>query len=153
MVFSYVDKDWDVNPKKRATHGVAQAALARICGNSGFEKGYTLHSPRNWFSTCAGQLLYTREHREKLGRWAPGSVMPDHYDKAVCATELRLRSEITQRINNGWRPSKEYEIPDIALSAVKTEMDLGGKSSSDAESTSVLSSDLDADEDITKHDG
>ena len=96
-IFPHVDNEREVNPKRRATHGVAQAAFARICEKFGFEKGLTLRSPRNWFATCAGKLLYPREHREKLGRWAPCSIMPDHYDRAVCTTELRVRAEIIQK--------------------------------------------------------
>ena len=115
-LFPYVNSEWKVDLKRRATYGVAQAAFQRLTNLFGFEGRFTLHSPRNWFTTCAGQLLYSREHREKLGRWAPGSVMPDHYDRAVCATELRLRAEIIAKFNQGWRPSKEYEIPEIANS-------------------------------------
>ena len=110
-LFPHVSSSWEVSLKRQATHGVAQAALSRIEERFGFPKGCKLHSPRNWFATCAGQLLYPREQRERLGRWAPGSVMPDHYDKAVCATELRLRSEIIGKITGGWRPSAAFEVP------------------------------------------
>ena len=37
--------------------------------------------------------------------------MPDHYDRAVCAAELRVRAEILEKISDGWRPTKEYEVP------------------------------------------
>ena len=81
----------------------------------GFPKSVQLHSARNFFATCAGQLLYGREFREKLGRWTAGSLMPDRYDRAECATELRLRSEIIEKLNSGWRPTKAYEVPPTTL--------------------------------------
>ena len=156
-LFPYVNSEWKVDIKRRATYGVAQAAFRRLTALFGFEGKFTLRSPRNWFTTCAGQLLYSREHREKLGRWAPGSVMPDHYDRAVCATELRLRNEIIAKLNLGWRPSKEYETPTaLELQENLTQMgDIEGggpqrkakktdklediSSSSEEESTSVTS--------------
>lgn len=57
------------------------------------------------------ELLYGREIRETLGLWVAGSRMPDRYDRAGRATELRLRAETTQKINSGWMPTKAYEVP------------------------------------------
>ena len=37
--------------------------------------------------------------------------MPDHYDRAECATELRLRSGILDKIRGGWRHTKAFEVP------------------------------------------
>ena len=66
--------------------------------------------------------------------------MPDKYDRAVCATELRIRSEIITKVNNGWRPCREYELPDMALSAVKAEIDAGHAFSPETGSDSDTSS-------------
>ena len=68
----FVSTDWEVGPKRKATYGVAQDAFRRLGGQFSFPKGITLHSPRNWCAACAGELLHTRDHRGKLGRWAPG---------------------------------------------------------------------------------
>ena len=52
----------------------------------------------------AKQLLYPREAREQLGHWDPGGLMPDRYDRAICAAELRTRDAIPARIRNGRVP-------------------------------------------------
>ena len=46
-----------------------------------------------------------------LGHWAPGSDMPDHYDRAYCAAELRLRDSVLARVADGWAPARAFEIP------------------------------------------
>ena len=47
-----------------------------------------------------------------MGHWAPGSVMMEHYDRAQCATELRLRGDILERVRNqGWAPAGSFEVP------------------------------------------
>ena len=110
-LFPVFTKDWEILKSKIATAGTTQALLKRIEVLLGFSLGLKIHSPRSWASTCANQLLYSREDREKLGRWAPGSLMPDLYDRAVCATELRLRDEILNKIREGWSPSLPFETP------------------------------------------
>ena len=110
-LFPHVNQEWELNYKKRGTFGVVKTAISRIEKMLGFEKNAQLRSARNFFTTCAGQLLYGREFREKLGRWTPGSIMPDRYDRAECATELRLRSEIIAKIQGGWKPTKAFEVP------------------------------------------
>ena len=110
-LFPHVTPNWEVDFKRKATFGVVRAAIAKIEVICGFGKSAHLHSARNFFATCASQLLYSRENREKLGRWTAGSAMPDRYDRAECATELRLRSEILARIQNGWKPTKAFEVP------------------------------------------
>ena len=37
--------------------------------------------------------------------------MPDRYDRALCATELRLRDDIISRISEGWRPQRTFDVP------------------------------------------
>ena len=97
-----VGKNWMLG-KKEATRGSVQSTITKIEKGFGFKFGIRIHSPRAWRATLSKQLLYSREGREKLGRWAPGSLMPDLYDRATCATELRLRGEITQRLRRGGR--------------------------------------------------
>ena len=87
-------------------------------------------------------ITFSREDREKLGRWAPGSLMPDRYDRATCTTELRLRNEILERIRSGWEPTNSFETPGTQ-STTKDEAE-----SSSASSTSETSSLL-SEEDIT----
>ena len=111
-LFPWVGKDWVIVGSKTSTAGTVQAALSRVEILLGFSMKLKIHSPRAWFATCAHQLLYPREDREKLGRWDPGSLMPDLYDRSACATELRLRGEILERIRKGvWKPTNAFETP------------------------------------------
>ena len=68
----------------------------------------------SWFATLARQLIYSRGDREKLWHWPPGSLTPEHYDRVTCATELRLRDEILQRVRNGLWPAGPFGIPPTA---------------------------------------
>ena len=61
---------------------------------------------------CANQLEFPREERGELGHWAPGSLVPDKYDKDVCATELKLRSKILSHVREGWRPQAAFQVED-----------------------------------------
>ena len=97
--------------KKKVTNGTSQHALGRIQTHIGSELKLKLHSPRNFFTTCASQLLFPLEQREKLGHCAKGSAMPGRYDRAFCTTELRLRDDIISRISGGWRPQIAFEVP------------------------------------------
>ena len=36
--------------------------------------------------------------------------MPDRYDKAVCATELKLRDKIFSQIRSGWQPQRAFQV-------------------------------------------
>ena len=76
----------------------------------GFPKSANLHSFRNLAPTCANKLRSPREERERLGHRAPWGAMPDRYDKAVCAAELRLRNEILGQIRPVWRPKASFEV-------------------------------------------
>ena len=107
-----VDPQWGLVSRRVATNGTAQAALAKLERHLGFSLGLRIHSPRTFFATCDGQLRFSREERENLGRWAAGSVMPDRYDREVCVTELLLRNDIPRRINeHGRMPQQAFCVP------------------------------------------
>ena len=109
-LYQRVNKKWEVNPTN-ATSGTVQATLTRIEKEFGMENHLKIHSPRTWYATLARQLAYRREDREKLWHWAPGSLMPDVYDRAACVSELRLRDEILEKIRNGYKPVSPFEVP------------------------------------------
>ena len=137
-------KDWSVDLKRGGTHGTAQAALSRLEHEFGFKLTLTLHSFRNFFATCAHQLLRPREDREKLGHWAPGSVMPDRYDRATCATELRLRNEILTKVATGWRPTESFEVPNTGNEPTgDTQVDSGTDTTSVTSTASFLKQEID----------
>ena len=117
--------------RRVVTNGIAQHALARIEAHLKYDLKLKLHSPRNFFATCASRLRFPLEERGKLGRRAKGSVMPDRYGRALCATELRLRGDVINRINRGWRPTGAFEVP--------PSQEKGPSDTSSCDSTSVTS--------------
>ena len=139
-LFPYWGKNWEIIPGKIGTAGTTQAAIQRLEKFFGVSLGLKIHSPRTWAATCANQLLYSREDREKLGRWAPGSLMPDVYDRAVCVTELRLRDQILEKIRNGWSPSQSFETPGKNKTEVE---DAETSSASSTSETSSVTSEVD----------
>ena len=111
FLFPYFSKGWDINFPRAATNGGAQACFNQLEKVFGLKTGRTLRPPRTWFATCANRLASKREVREKLGRWSAGSLMPGRYDRATCATELRLRSDIVNKVADGRRPQGAFGIP------------------------------------------
>ena len=94
----------------------------KLCDYLGYENTkYTLHSARAWLPTCASQLGWSEGDRRRLGHWAPGSVMMETYDRAVCTSELRLRGSIFHKITDeNWEPEKEFEAPAVKDSPAPT---------------------------------
>ena len=58
--------------------------------------------------------------------------MPGLYDRAICASELRLRCEILTETRGAWAPVGPFEIPN------KTTGGALDAESSSAESTSIM---------------
>ena len=63
--------------------------------------------------------------------------MPDLYDRATCATELRLMGEITPKIREGRKPAGPFGVPNSQLSTQP------GAESSEIESATGLTADSD----------
>ena len=104
----------------------------------GFIRKITLRSARNWFATYAKQLAFRKEERTTLGRWKPGSNVPDRYDRSVCATELSLRDKIATRIEKGWRPALPYEIPTRGKEVTREMADSSAESTSGSSAISEI---------------
>ena len=103
-LFPFIDDCWGVRTERNAIYNVALRTFRRICVILGFEQPkWTLRSARAWCPTCANQLGWSEEDRRKLGRWAPGFSTMDHYDRAVCTTELRIRNIILWEIRDDAR--------------------------------------------------
>ena len=90
---------------------MTQATIVRLEKKLGSEPRLKLHSPRNWYSAMANQLMMEPDKREHLGRWAKGSKIPDLYERTVCVTELAIRNQILEKIDQGWTPCASFEIP------------------------------------------
>ena len=95
---------------RSASYGLIQANVREFEREMVFTSKFTPHSSRGWSPTCANQLDFPREGLERLGHWAPGSIMPDRYYKAVCATELKLRCKIFAEIRTGRRPHPAFQV-------------------------------------------
>ena len=105
-LFPHLRPGGTVDYRRCATFGFAQSQLARLEAKIGFAKACKSHTFRGWGPTCDSQLRYSREGRGELGHWAPGGVMPDRYDKATCAPELKMRDGIFGEVRSGWRLKK-----------------------------------------------
>ena len=111
-LFYHVDKNRNLHPTKRAPSALVIKSMRTIAAEIGFSDiKLTTHSARNFFPTCSAQLGWSEENRRTVGHWAEGSVMPNVYDRAFCVTELRLRNNILQKIQNGWVPTQSFEVP------------------------------------------
>ena len=71
----------------------------------------TLHSCRRLLPTLGGQLLMTIEARRTLGHWGPNSPEPLRYDTSQCVSELAYKSQIAEKVGQGWRPGPDFEPP------------------------------------------
>eukprot|EP00959_Pyramimonas_sp_CCMP1952_P350430 7341675-Pyramimonas_sp.AAC.1 len=83
----------------------------RVVGVAGDVTEWSLHSPRFFLPSLAGQLRFPMEERRTLGRWGPASGMPVRYDRARCVTELLLKYEIVERLRAGFKPAGAFELP------------------------------------------
>ena len=86
--------------------------MRSISDELGFsEVNLNSHSAWGVFSTCSDRLGWGAEDRREVGHMAPESKMHDLYDRAFCVTELRLRSDIIQKIQSGWVPTFTFDVP------------------------------------------
>ena len=66
---------------------------------------FTLHSPRNWYTSVASQLGWDVRAQTTLGRWGPNSSMPNHYNRQHGTLELSVRNDVIERVLEGWNPA------------------------------------------------
>ena len=104
-------EDWAMGSPRPIKYSAALARLRRRAKLCGIGAKFTLHSPRAVLPTWDAQLVWHEEDRTALGRCVPNSEMPNWYDRAVCNAELRLRNEIVQKIQQGWKPPCAFELP------------------------------------------
>ena len=70
-------------------------------------KTWSLHSPRFFLPSVAGQMRFSLEDRRTLGRWGPSSHMPVRYDRARCVAELCLKAEVMSSLKQGFVPGSD----------------------------------------------
>ena len=112
LVSPLCNEKWTLDPNKKALYPSALEMVRLISDELGFNKGeLSLHSARNFLPTCASQLGWGLDDRRKVGHWAPGSEMPDKYDRAFCVTELRLRDNIFPKLMVAGPPQYRMRYP------------------------------------------
>ena len=75
--------------------------------------------------------------RERIGGWAPGSNMPDLYDRRFGTGELIVRSQIMQFFQGGGQLGRAFELPKKPKAKTKTRY---SRRSSSSDSSSYTSS-------------
>ena len=100
-------------PIQQGTYGNCLNVMQWIHQRLKLAQGYTLHSPRFYLPSLAGQAGLPLELRRSLGHWGPNSLMPIRYDQARCATELAAKKVLWQTLAGGFTPSGDFEVPDI----------------------------------------
>ena len=68
---------------------------------------FTLHSPRNWYTSAAAQLGWDIKAQTTLGRWGQNSAMPNRYNRQKGTVELSVRNDVVGRVHDGWQPVSE----------------------------------------------
>ena len=72
---------------------------------------YSCHSWRHVYPTAGKQLLMSNEQVNAMGHWDTHSRMPLVYDSKACVTELVLKSQVMEALQDGWRISDAGTIP------------------------------------------
>ena len=124
-LFFHSDAKWNVDTARFASYYAALRLLRPLSTSQGLDSKWALHSARNWLPTCAIRLGWSEEDRRTLGRWASNSEMMGRYDRALCATELRLRNGILSKITGeNWFATASLEVPNDSQSTPPSKPDV-----------------------------
>ena len=109
--------DWIHKPARysdfqRSLHTLLMA----YCGLSSDEAvEHNPHGFRHLLIIAAQQLRAVgklqRSDIHILGKWAPGSKMPERYDTEAGVSELKARVTISRAVRKGWRPVANGNLP------------------------------------------
>ena len=105
----------DIEQAGPISYSSARRKLLALCIAAGAATAdaeqYTLHTPKNFLPSCATELPFSAEDRNRLGHWQSGSTMCERYDRSTCTQELLIRSTILENISDGWMPVGPFSIP------------------------------------------
>ena len=108
----WLDRPAEYGDLRRSVHFLLCACLAF---SPELAVLYNPHSFRHFLIESGQQLRALKacgtSHIEKLGRWKPGSTMPDVYDNASGVSELMSRHIVISTLASGWRPVAEGMLP------------------------------------------
>ena len=106
---------WQIEQDEPISYSSARRKLLLLCAAGGASAAdseqYTLHTPKNLLPSCATELSFSVEDRNRLGHWQTGSAMCERYDRSTCTQELLLRSTIVKNIIDGWKPVGPFSVP------------------------------------------
>ena len=106
---------WDIEQAEPISYCSARRKLLLLCVSAGAATAdaeqYTLHTPKNFLPSCATELSFSVDGRNRLCHWQTGSAMCERYDRSTCTQELLLRSTILQNISEGWKPVGPFSVP------------------------------------------
>ena len=103
--------EWPIRPSSYAAALNTFRSILRVQRSVGDAMVWSLHSPRSFLPSLAGQMRFSLEERRTLGRWGPASGMPVRYDRARCVTELLIKHDIMSQLKNGFQPAGSFELP------------------------------------------
>ena len=112
---------WLDRPAEYADFRRAVHFLLGFCLNLPLEEAvlYNPHSFRHFLIESSQQLramkFCTTDDVERLGRWKPGSGMPDVYDNQSGVSDLISRHRVISALVSGWRPVTEGQIPEVPV--------------------------------------
>ena len=89
----------------------------------GLEQFYTGHSPRNFMTSVAAVLGFTRDQRAYLGRWAMGMVASEEYVRTARQVVTLIQKTVNESIVSG-NPAVYRE--DEVIEALCTAASAGG---------------------------
>ena len=98
-------------PVRKGSYHSCINMQAWIHRKMGHRTHFTLHSPRFYMPSLAGQMQLPIDERNLLGHWGPGSTMALRYDQARCAGELVAKRKIMQALQGGFEPAGPFELP------------------------------------------
>ena len=109
FLFPKVSENGSKVLERSATRAEVTSAFRNMIRKSGDPSPdiYTLHSPRNWYTSAAAQLGWTCKAQTTLGRWGDESKMPNRYNRQKGTVELSVRADIVSRVRDGWTPADD----------------------------------------------
>ena len=100
-----------VEPVQQGSYSNALMVHNWLLDRMQIKEDCTLHSPRFLLPGLAAQQGENMENRRFLGHWGPSSGVPLQYDQAKCCSELLIKDRIWKRMEAGFQPGKDFELP------------------------------------------
>ena len=94
---------------RQGSYGNCLRVQSWIHEKLGHPERFTLHSPKFYMPTLAGQVGLSLEERNQMCHWSPSSTMPLVYDQSRCCAELVAKDKIRKALRAGFAPGVSFE--------------------------------------------